>query len=66
MNSVISGQAQRGIQSPTCPISFNWADNPDIQRLLDVIAEIIASEYIEIAKKNKSVHENESIHLRQI
>lgn len=29
--------------------------NEDVKKLLDLIAEIIANEYIEIAKKNKDV-----------
>ncbi len=33
----------------------SWIDNPDIQKLLDVVSEIIANEYIEIAKKNRDV-----------
>ena len=38
-------------------IVFNWMDNPDVQKLLDVISSIIADEYIQIAKKNKDVFE---------
>ena len=33
----------------------SWINNPDIQKLLDVISEIIANEYIEVAKKNRNV-----------
>lgn len=36
-------------------IRFNWLDNPDVQRLLDVICSIIADEYIEVVKRNKEV-----------
>ncbi len=55
MDGLIIKQTRPNIESPICPISLNWADNPDIQNLLDVIASIIADEYIEIAKKNKDV-----------
>lgn len=48
-------QIQPNIKPCTHPISLNWADNPDIQKLLDVISDIIANEYIEIAKKNPDV-----------
>jgi len=34
-----------------------WTDNPDIRKLLDVIADILANEYIEVAKNNKEVFE---------
>ena len=35
--------------------TLSWQDNPSVQELLNVISEIIANEYIEIAKKNKDV-----------
>lgn len=35
--------------------SFSWKDNPGIQNLLDVIASILADEYIEIVMKNPDV-----------
>ena len=38
-------------------IVFSWMDNPSVQKLLDVIASIIADEYIQIAKQNKDVFE---------
>ncbi|MBU1087545.1 MAG: hypothetical protein KKD05_08545 [Candidatus Omnitrophica bacterium] len=37
---------------PIEELSLNWTDNPDIQELLDIIASIIAQEYIEIAKQH--------------
>ncbi|MDP8260256.1 MAG: hypothetical protein P9L96_04560 [Candidatus Gygaella obscura] len=48
-------QVQPNIKPSARPITLNWADNPDIQKLLDVISDIIANEYIEIAKKNPDV-----------
>jgi len=42
-------------KSPIQPITFNWADNPDVKHLLDVISSVLAEEYIEIAKENKDV-----------
>jgi len=53
----IQNKISTGKTSPL--INFNWADNPDIRDLLDVISSIIAEEYIEIAKKNKDVFTNE-------
>ena len=50
---VIQNKVSTGKSSPS--ISLDWADNPDIRDLLDVISSIIAEEYIEIAKKNKDV-----------
>lgn len=40
---------------PVNELSLNWTDNPDIQELLDIIASIIAQEYIQIAKQNKEI-----------
>ena len=49
-------------------IRYAWLDNPDIQKLLDVISEIIANEYIEVAKKYRNVFceegENENSNIR--
>ncbi|MBC8473959.1 MAG: hypothetical protein H8D54_04025 [Candidatus Omnitrophica bacterium] len=39
-------------------IVFNWMDNPSVQKLLDVIASIIADEYIQIAKQNPDTFSN--------
>jgi len=36
---------------------YGWLDNPDVQKLLDVVCEIIANEYIGVAKRNKGVFE---------
>jgi len=55
MNGLTIKQTHPDIKTPPCPISLNWRDNPDIQKLLDVISEIIANEYIEVAKKNKDI-----------
>ena len=58
MNKVIIEQSTQHIEPLACPINFNWADNPDIQNLLDAISSIIADEYIEIAKQNPDVFSN--------
>jgi len=34
---------------------ISWADNPEAQKLLDVISSIIADDYIEVAKKNPEI-----------
>ena len=57
----VQNKVSTGKASPS--ISLNWADNPDIRDLLDVISSIIADEYIEIAKKNKGVFEIASVAL---
>ena len=44
--------SRKGVDS-----QYNWLDNPDVQKLLDVISEIIANEYIGVAKKNNDVFE---------
>ena len=36
-------------------INLNWKDHLSVQKLLDVIASIIADEYIQIAKQNPEV-----------
>ena len=50
------------VSAPTIPRNdtkenLNWKDNLSVQKLLDVIASIIADEYIQIAKQNKDVFE---------
>lgn len=32
--------------------AFNWSDNPAAQKLLDVVAAVIAEEYNQTARKN--------------
>jgi len=55
MNKLIFEQTTPQINPKTCPINFNWADNPDIRNLLDVISAIIAKEYIQAAKENPEI-----------
>lgn len=38
--------------------NLNWKDNLSVQKLLDVIASIIADEYIQIAKQNPDAFSN--------
>lgn len=33
-------------------LSLNWANNPAVQNLLDVLVSIIAEEYIDVAQQN--------------
>ena len=42
-------------QTETKANGFVWTNNPDIQKLLDVIASILADEYVQIAKQNPKV-----------
>jgi hypothetical protein len=49
--------------APTIPRNdtkenLNWKDNLSVQKLLDVIASIIADEYIQIAKQNPDTFSN--------
>ena len=37
---------------------LSWADDPSVQRLLDVVSSIIADEYIGVAKQNPDVFKN--------
>ena len=43
---------------PRNDIQYVRLDNPDIQKLLDVVSSIIADEYIRVAKQNKDVFSN--------
>lgn len=40
------------IEEKTSKLQVSWQDSPAIKNLLDVIAEIIAIEYVQIAKQN--------------
>ena len=55
MNSV---QYKKNHTTKAQPTSLNWADNPSVQKLLDVVASIIAEEYIQIAKQNPDIFSN--------
>ena len=55
MNQVAVTQEKRGAQTEIQQQSFVWTDNLPIQKLLDVVASIIADEYIQIAKQNPDV-----------
>ena len=52
MSTVAIAEVNKDSQVKIQPESFNWENNPDIQKLLDVVASIIADEYIQIAKQN--------------
>ena len=52
MNKVEVAQDKKELQAKNQQESFVWIDNPRIQKLLDVVASIIADEYIQIAKQN--------------
>ncbi len=55
MNNTATTEKSKKPQIDTQSISLNWADNPSIKKLLDVVASIIAEEYIQIAKQNPEV-----------
>ena len=44
-------ECQRKIQQER----LTWTDNPDVQKLLDVVVSILAEEYIEVARRNPDV-----------
>ena len=55
MNDAIIAKTKISAITKNQPINQSWTDNLSAQELLDVVASIIADEYIEIAKKNKDV-----------
>ena len=42
-------------------ICLNWQDNPAIQALLDVVVEIMAEEYVNVARENEDMFKKEMI-----
>ena len=44
-------ECQRKIQQER----LTWTDNPDVQKLLDVVVSIIAEEYVQVANENRDV-----------
>lgn len=60
MSSSVVIQNKVNTGKTSLSISLNWADNPDIRDLLDVISSIIAEEYIEIARKNPDIFTKEA------
>ena len=55
MHKLTVAQTEKNIKPEIEQINLNWADNPSVQKLLNVISSIIADEYIEIAKQNKDI-----------
>ena len=53
-----AAQTEKNSKKTTQPTSFAWVDNASVQRLLDVVASIMADEYIEIAKQNPEIFRN--------
>ena len=51
MNKITVTHDNKNIQS----IPLNWQDNADVQKLLDVVVEILAEEYIEAVKHNPEI-----------
>jgi hypothetical protein len=41
---------------------MSWKDSPSIQRLLDVVSETIAKEYIQTAKQNPDLFKNQGVY----
>ena len=59
MNDVITAENKRcAVVIKNQPINLNWTDNLSIQELLDIVASIIAEEYICIAKENPETFSN--------
>ena len=61
MNKVAVVQDKNEVQAKIQQESFVWTDNPHVQKLLDVVAFIIADEYIQIAKQNPDVFSPNSL-----
>ena len=55
MQSTALKEKPEGCQIEIRQKNFGWVDNPDVQRLLDVVSSIMAEEYIHIAKENPEV-----------
>jgi len=53
-----TAQAKKNIEKTTQPISFVWVDNASVQKLLDVVASLMADEYIQIAKQDPEIFRN--------
>ena len=58
MNDVITAKNKISAITKNQPINLSWADNLSAQELLDVVASIIADEYICIAKENPETFSN--------
>jgi len=56
---MVTKQSLKHAKSPIQPINFNWANNPDVKNLLDVVSSILAEEYITIAKQNRDIFSNQ-------
>jgi len=52
MNATSSAEAREKTSLKHQNLGLSWQDSPPVQRLLDVIADIIASEYVQIAKQS--------------
>ncbi len=50
-----TAQVEKSRKTTIQPTSVDWIDNPCVQKFLDVVATIIAEEYIEIAKQNPDI-----------
>jgi len=55
MNNLATIKKEKDIKTETQSIGLNYTDNPSVQKLLDVIANIIADEYIYKAKQNPKI-----------
>ena len=58
MSEKVINQVNTAVKPSIQPITFNWANNPNVKNLLDVISSILAEEYIEIAKQNRDIFSN--------
>jgi len=58
VNSLATIKEEKDIKTVTQSIVLNYTDNPSVQKLLDIIANIIADEYIEKAKQNPEIFLN--------
>lgn len=55
MNNQAAIEEEKYIETEIKSISLSYADNLNVQKLLDTIANIIADEYISKAKQNPEI-----------
>lgn len=61
MNNLVPSRAEKKTEETNKNISLKWIDNPEVQKLLDVMISIIAEEYIEIASHNPDIFKKKEV-----
>ena len=55
MQNTAIREIHRDCETKSRQKNFGWSENPDVQKMLDVVVSILAEEYIQIAKENPDV-----------